>query len=72
MKDFPHAVFAPETVGLMRRALDQAIQTLPEPVKTSHAQALAESILRSVSEGERDACTLRNLALLELHITPRD
>jgi hypothetical protein len=72
MKDFPNAAFAPDTVGLMQRALDDAIDRLPEPVKTSHTQALAETILRSVKEGERDAGTLSNLALLELKITPRD
>jgi hypothetical protein len=56
----------------MQRALDDAIERLPEPVKASHTQALAETILRSVKEGERDAGTLRNLALLELTISPRD
>jgi hypothetical protein len=56
----------------MQRALDDAIDKLPEPVKTSQTRALAETILRSVKEGERDAGTLRNLALLELQITPRD
>jgi len=72
MKDFAHAAFPPDTVGLMKKALDETLETLPHPVKSSHAQAIAESILRSVKEGERDTATLRNLALLELQLTPRE
>jgi hypothetical protein len=72
MKDFPHASFPPETLGLMKQALDGAVDSLPYPVKSAHAQALAETILRSVKEGERDPATLQRLALLELSIMPRD
>lgn len=72
MKDFAHAAFPPDTVGLMKQVLDETLETLPHPVKSSHAQQIAETILRSVKDGERDAMTLRNLALLELQITPRD
>jgi hypothetical protein len=72
MKDFAHASFAPDTVGMMQHVLDETLEMLPHPVKASHAQAIAETILRSVKEGERDEATLKSLALLELQITPRE
>jgi hypothetical protein len=71
MKDFANASFGPDTVGLMKRALDDTLRTLPHPVKSTHAQAIAETILRSVKEGERDPVALRTMALLELQLTPR-
>jgi hypothetical protein len=72
MKDFANASFTPDTVGLMKQALDDTLRTLPHPIKSSHAQAIAETILRSVNEGERDPVTLRTMALLELQLTPRE
>jgi hypothetical protein len=72
MKDFANASFTPDTVDLMKQALDDTLQTLPHPIKSSHAQAIAETILRSVNEGERDPVTLRTMALLELQLTPRE
>jgi hypothetical protein len=72
MKDFANASFTPDTVGLMKQALDDTLGTLPHPIKSSHAQAIAETILRSVKEGERDPVALRTLALLELQLTPRE
>jgi hypothetical protein len=71
MKDFANAAFAPDTVGLLKQALDDTLSALPHPVKSSHAQAIAETILRSVKEGERDPVALRTMALLELQLTPR-
>jgi hypothetical protein len=71
MKDFANASFPPETLWLMKEALDGAVDSLPHPVKSAHAQAMAETILRSVKEGERDPAALCRLALLELSITPR-
>jgi hypothetical protein len=71
MKDFSHASFPPETITLMRIALDAAVASLPEPVSTSHVQAIAESILRSAKEGERDPSALQRIALMELQIVPR-
>jgi hypothetical protein len=71
MKDFSHASFPPETITLMRIALDAAVASLPEPVSTSHVQAIAESILRSAKEGERDPAALQRIALMELQISPR-
>jgi hypothetical protein len=71
MKDFSNASFPPETITLMRIALDAAVASLPEPVSTSHVQAIAESILRSAKEGERDPAALQRMALMELQISPR-
>jgi hypothetical protein len=71
MKDFSNASFPPETVALMKIALDAAVASLPEPVSTAHVQAIAESILRSAKEGERDPSALQRMALLELLISPR-
>jgi len=47
MKDFSNASFPPETITLIKIALDAAVASLPEPVSTSNVQAIAESILRS-------------------------
>ena len=71
MKDFSNASFPPETIRLMKVALDAAVASLPEPVSTAHVQAIAETILRSAKAGERDPSTLQRMALLELQIAPR-
>jgi hypothetical protein len=72
MKDFSNASFPPETIVLMEDAMDAAIATLPDPVQSAHIQAIAETILRTAKDGERDPATLKRMALLELQITPRD
>jgi hypothetical protein len=72
MKDFADAAFFPEVIESMTKALDQAVATLPEPVSSAHVNRLAEAILRSAKEGERDPEVLERLALLELQIAPRD
>jgi len=71
MKDFSNASFPPETIKLMKIALDAAVASLPEPVSSSHVQAIAETILRSAKEGERDPSALQIMALMELRIAPR-
>lgn len=71
MKDFADAAFNPEEIDIMTAALAQSVESLPEPVSTRHVQLLAESILRTMSTGERDVAVLRRIALVELHITPR-
>ena len=71
MKDFSHASFPPETIGLMKNALDAAVASLPEPVSSAHVQAIAETILRTAKEGERNVETLQRIALMELQISPR-
>jgi hypothetical protein len=72
MKDFSNASFPPETIGIMKDAMEAAIATLPDPVSSAHLQSIAETILRTAKDGERDPVTLKRMALLELQITPRD
>ena len=55
----------------MTAALRKAVATLPEPVNSSDVNRLAESILRTAKDGERDIAVLERLALLELQLTPR-
>ncbi len=55
----------------MDAALDAAVASLPEPVQSSHVQAIAESILREARGGERDPVVLQRLALMELQLTQR-
>jgi hypothetical protein len=71
MKNFPDVAFDPEEIEIMTTALEQSIESLPEPVSASHVQLLAESILRSMKTGERDVAVLSRIALVELQITPR-
>ena len=72
MKDFSNASFPPETLTVMKDALDAAVASLPEPVSSAHVQSLAETILRTAKDGERDPATLQRMALMELQITPRN
>jgi hypothetical protein len=72
MKDFPNATFLPETLGIMKNAMDAAIAELPDPVSSAHVQSIAETILRTANDGERDPAILQRMALLELQITSRD
>jgi hypothetical protein len=71
MKDFSNASFPPETVDLMKDAMEAAVATLPDPVNSAHVQSIAETILRTAKDGERDPNTLKRMALLELQIMPR-
>ncbi len=71
MDDFSNASFPPETIDLMKTAMDAAVATLPEPVCTMHVQSIAESILRTAALGERNPVAMQRIALLELQIRPR-
>jgi hypothetical protein len=71
MKDFSNASFPPEALNLMKIALDAAVASLPDPVSSAHVQSIAETILRTAKEGERDPATLQRMALIELQIAPR-
>jgi hypothetical protein len=71
MKDFSNASFPRETIGIMKDALDAAIATLPDPVSSAHVSSIAQTILRTAKEGERDLATLQRMALMELQILPR-
>jgi len=72
MKNFANAEFSPEVIDLMTIALDAAVATLPEPVHSSHVNALAESILRTAGAGERDISNLQRIALMELQLATRN
>jgi hypothetical protein len=72
MKDLSAATFVPEIVEVMTEALDASVATLPHPVSSTQINLLAESILHTAQEGERDPAILQRLALLELQITPRE
>lgn len=72
MKDFSNASFSPEIIDIMKNAMEAAVASLPDPVSSTHLQSIAETILRSAKNGERDPVTLERMALLELQITPRD
>jgi hypothetical protein len=71
MKDFSNASFPPEVISVMDAALDAAVASLPEPVHSSHVQAIAEAILRAAHGGERDPMVLKRLALMELQLVQR-
>ena len=71
MKDFSIAAFPPETISVMKKALDGAVATLPHPVSSTHVQSIAESILRTTRDGERDPKKLQTMALLELQLSER-
>jgi hypothetical protein len=71
MKDFPNGSFAPDTIKTMTAAMNSALATLPHPVSSAHVQSVAETILRTAKDGERDPRVLERMALLELQISPR-
>jgi hypothetical protein len=71
MKDFSHASFPPDTIKIMTTAMESALSLLPHPVGSARVQSVAQTILRSTKEGERDPVVLARLALLELAISPR-
>jgi hypothetical protein len=71
MKDFANACFPPDTLGIMKDAMEAAVAELPDPVSSAHIHSIAETILRTANDGERDPAILRRMALLELQITPR-
>jgi hypothetical protein len=68
MKDFSNAAFSPDQIEFMQRALEQAVATLPHPVSSQRVQTIAESILRTADEGERDVRTLQTMALVEMQL----
>ncbi len=58
------AYFDPETVAILKETLDDAWACLrPEQQATTQKSALAERILKSASQGERDRERLRDAAL---------
>jgi hypothetical protein len=71
MKDFANASFPPETIGIMKTAMEEAVASLPHPVSSASVQSIAETILRSARDGETDPKTLEWMALLELQLSQR-
>ena len=69
MKDFPNASFPPDTIAVMTLAMNAALSSLPNPVSSRHVQSVAETILRTAKDGERDPKALERMALLELQIS---
>jgi hypothetical protein len=68
MKDFSNASFSPDLIKAMEEALEGALATLPYPVSSMRVQTIAESILRSAKQGERNPRTLQTMALMEMQI----
>ena len=68
MKDFSNASFSPDVIEAMDQALEGAVATLPDPVSSMRVQTIAESILRSAKDGERNPRTLQTMALVEMQI----
>ncbi|MBR0751791.1 hypothetical protein JQ604_06320 [Bradyrhizobium jicamae] len=71
MNNFPNAAFSPDVIELMARALDSSVATLPEPICSAHITTIAESILRTAKDGEREVGALQRIALMELALAPR-
>jgi hypothetical protein len=67
MRQAESGSYDPETIDLLRSALDEAWASLT-PDKQAHTSktALAARILRLAAEGERDPVRLRTYALLEV------
>jgi hypothetical protein len=62
-----HMSFDPETVALLRETLEDAWAALrPEQQATMQKTALAERILKSAADGERDRKRLRDAALTDI------
>jgi hypothetical protein len=59
------AYYSPDTLALLRTALDEAWELLPDHRKSEvQKSALAQRILSRASEGERDPVKLRTAALI--------
>ncbi|MBX9709527.1 MAG: hypothetical protein K2X60_00660 [Xanthobacteraceae bacterium] len=66
MKIFQGTSFNPETIAVMTRALEDAVETLPYPVSSGTVRSLAKNIIDLASQGERDPQRMKLLALLAL------
>ena len=59
--------FDPETVALLKETLEDAWAALrPEQQATMQKTAMAERILKSAADGERDRIRLRDAALMDI------
>ncbi len=66
MKIFQGTSFNPETILIMTRVLEEAVETLPYPVSSGSVQSLAKNIVDLATQGERDPQRMKLLALLAL------
>ncbi|RTL48296.1 MAG: hypothetical protein EKK40_17450 [Bradyrhizobiaceae bacterium] len=66
MKIFQGTSFSPQTIAIMTQALEQAVETLPEPVSSGTVQLLAKNIIDLAAQGDRDPERMKLLALLAL------
>jgi hypothetical protein len=71
MRQFESVSFDPETIELLRIALEAVWQSLPpdQQARTSKT-LLAQRILRSAARGERDPIRLRACALIGVVVAP--
>lgn len=66
MQHFPNTTFSPDVIGAATSALHATVNSLPEPVSSTHVNLLTQIILRTASAGERNVTVLQTIALLEL------
>lgn len=58
------SAYDPETLDVLRAALDEAWELLPERLKNKHLKIdMADRVLRKAAMGERDLARLRRAAL---------
>jgi hypothetical protein len=66
------AAYDPETLNVMRDALDQAWALLPQDCKSKFLKVdMADRVLRKAADGERDPAVLRAAALIGTGIDGR-
>ena len=70
MKDFSNASFPPETIAIMKVALDRAVASLPDPVSSAHVQAVAERSFAPQRKAS-DPTILQRMALVGLQVLTR-
>ena len=61
----------PSELGLLRRIMDEIVQSLPAELRTADRKArIARLILDCAATGERDAVELRHAALADFNAKP--
>lgn len=71
MQSFPNTTFSPSVIDVATSALHDTVNSLPEPVSSTHVNLLTQIILRTARAGEWNVAVLRTVALLELQSAPR-
>ena len=63
-----YTIYSPEELALLRRVMDDAVQSLPLALRTPVALSnMAKHILDCAATGERDPIELKFAALADLH-----